>query len=216
MKKKNLNEGCACEGEERAPKHEEFISGDKVSRYILQMTDEELDRVDGFREILAGILDTETKNIKSFRRDGLGYRVKVVGGMKDLEKIMDKNVDVLKRLKGAEDEEWSDDEEDWSGEEDGWMTPEEMGIAQKIDWSDENGDDISDEKKMDYFRSKDQMYEVDEEEGKVRLKPEEDWLPSDDQDEDMDDDLDDDMEDWEREGYNSEIAYQNRWRDYED
>jgi hypothetical protein len=32
----------------------------------------------------------------------------------------------------------------------------------------------------------------------------------------MVDDEDDDMEDWEREGYNSEIAYRNRWRDYRD
>jgi hypothetical protein len=36
----------------------------------------------------------------------------------------------------------------------------------------------------------------------------------------LDDDFmvedDDDMEDWEREGYNSEIAYRNRWRDYQD
>ena len=33
----------------------------------------------------------------------------------------------------------------------------------------------------------------------------------------MDDDQDtDDMEDWEREGYSSEIAYDNRWRDYRD
>lgn len=29
-------------------------------------------------------------------------------------------------------------------------------------------------------------------------------------------DEDDDMEDWEREGYRSEIAYDNRWRDYRD
>lgn len=112
MKKKRLNEGCACEGEERAPKHEEFISGDKVSRYILQMTDEEQDRVEDFREVLAGILKTKPENIKGFKRSGLGYRVKFVGDMDDLEGIMDDNVDVLKRLKGAEDEEWSDDEED--------------------------------------------------------------------------------------------------------
>ena len=206
MKKKNLNEGCACEGEERAPKHEEFISGEEVSRYILQMSEEEQDRVNDFREVLAGILDTKPENIKAFKRSGLGYKVKVVGGMEDLEKIMDDNVEVLKRLKGAEDEEWRDEEE---GD---WMTPEGMGIAQKIDWSDDMGDDISDEEKMAYFQSRGDMYEVDMENGLVRLKPEEDWFPS----EDMDEDIDDDMEDWEREGYNSEIAYQNRWRDYED
>lgn len=27
---------------------------------------------------------------------------------------------------------------------------------------------------------------------------------------------DDDMEEWEKEGYSSEVAYKNRWRDYED
>lgn len=32
----------------------------------------------------------------------------------------------------------------------------------------------------------------------------------------MVDDEEDDMEDWEREGYGSEIAYDNRWRDYRD
>ena len=206
MKKKNLNEGCACESEERAPKHEEFISGEEVSRYILQMSEEEQDRVDDFREVLAGILDTKPENIKAFKRSGLGYKVKVVGGMEDLERIMDDNVEVLKRLKGAEDEEWSE------GEEGDWRTPREMGIVQKIDWSDDMGDDISDEDKMAYFQSKGDMYDVDMENGLVRLKPEEDWFPS----EDQDDDMDDDIEDWEREGYNSEIAYQNRWRDYED
>ena len=30
------------------------------------------------------------------------------------------------------------------------------------------------------------------------------------------DDDDDDIEEWEREGYPSEIAYKNRWRDYEE
>lgn len=142
MKKKRLNEGCACEGEERAPKHAEFISVDQVNRYMLQMTDEEQDTM-SFRDVIAGILRTKPENIKSMKRSGLGWRVKAVGDMDDLEGILDDNVDTLKRLKGAEDEEWADEEDDWS-------------------------------------------------------EPEKD------------------MEDWEREGYNSEIAYQNRWRDYED
>lgn len=30
------------------------------------------------------------------------------------------------------------------------------------------------------------------------------------------DENDDDMEEWEKEGYPSEVAYKNRWRDYED
>jgi hypothetical protein len=32
----------------------------------------------------------------------------------------------------------------------------------------------------------------------------------------VENDESDDMEDWEREGYRSEIAYDNRWRDYRD
>jgi hypothetical protein len=39
MKKKRLNEGCPCEGEETTPKHAEFISVDQVNRYMSQMTD---------------------------------------------------------------------------------------------------------------------------------------------------------------------------------
>lgn len=212
MKKKNLNEGCTYEREETTPKHAEFISVDQVNRYMLQMTEEEQDTM-SFRDVIAGILGTKPENIKGMKRSGLGWRVKAVGDMNDLEGIMDDNVGVLKRLKRSEDEE--DDLEDLmiGGEtpetdENEWMTPEEMGIAQKMDWSDDMGDDISDDEKMAYFQSKSDMYDVDMENGLVRLKPEDDWFPVDDED--------DDMEDWEREGYNSEIAYQNRWRDYQD
>lgn len=308
MKKKRLNEGCASEGEETTPKHAEFISVDQVNRYMLQMTDEEQDTM-SFRDVIAGILRTKPENIKSMKRSGLGWRVKAVGDMDDLGSILDNNVGVLKRLKGADDEEeetsefgeitdrkgfhnfmkayadgelaldievngkpadaymtkgngvcletsagkiytklvqrvdirkagnswegwigangfklhfnaelWEDEDEENDDLEDlmiggeapdtdknEWMTPEEMGIAQKMDWSDDMGDDISDDEKMAYFQSKSDMYDVDMENGLVRLKPEDDWF-----------DLEDDMEDWEREGYNSEIAYQNRWRDYED
>lgn len=111
MKKKRLNEGCACEGEETTPKHAEFISVDQVNRYMLQMTDEEQDTM-SFRDVIAGILRTKPENIKSMKRSGLGWRIKAVGDMDDLEGILDDNVGVLKRLKGAEDEEWADDEED--------------------------------------------------------------------------------------------------------
>jgi hypothetical protein len=190
MKKKRLNEGCASEGEETTPKHAEFISVDQVNRYMLQMTDEEQDTM-SFRDVIAGILRTKPENIKSMKRSGLGWRVKAVGDMDDITYTPD-NLD---------DDFMLDDEE----EESEWMTPEEMGIAQKIDWSDDMGDDISDDEKMAYFQSKSDMYDVDMENGLVRLKPEDDWFDS-----------EDDMEDWEREGYNSEIAYQNRWRDYED
>lgn len=265
MKKKHLNEGCTYEREETTPKHAEFISVDQVNRYMLQMTEEEQDTM-SFRDVIAGILRTKPENIKSMKRSGLGWRVKALGGMDDLESILDDNVGTLKRLKGTEDEEWADDENEWmtpremaeaegddpedwqddlfgdeaddesrmdfyaamdgkyevdrerglvrlrpefdkwvDSEENEWMTPEEMGIAQKMDWSDADGDEISDEEKMAYFQSKSDMYDVDMENGLVRLKPEDDWFDS-----------EDDMEDWEREGYNSEIAYQNRWRDYED
>jgi hypothetical protein len=88
-------------------------------------------------------------------------------------------------------------------EESVWMTPKNMGIAQKMDWSDDEGNEISDEQKLEYFKSRNDMYEVDEENGLVRLTPEEEWFGD-----------DDNQEDWEREGYRNEIAYQNRWRDY--
>lgn len=104
-----------------------------------------------------------------------------------------------------EDYQWSPDPADWEedSEESEWMSPKDMGIAQKMDWSDDEGNEISDDQKLEYFKSRDDMYEVDEENGLVRLRPEEDWFPEDDS-----------QEDWEREGYRNEIAYQNRWRDY--
>lgn len=310
MKKKNLNEGCACEGEETTPKHAEFISVDQVNRYMLQMTDEEQDTM-SFRDVIAGILKTKPENIKSMKRSGLGWRVKAVGNMDDLESILDDNVGTLEGLRGANDEEeetsefseitdrktfhnfllaytngdlsldievngkpadaymtkgngicletsagkiytkliqrveikrtgdswegwigangfklrfnaelWEDEDEENNDLEDlmiggetpetdknEWMTPEEMGIAQKMDWSDDYGDEISHDEKMAYFQSKSDMYDVDMKNGLVRLKPEADWFG---------DEEDDDMEDWEREGYNSEMAYKNRWRDYGD
>ena len=131
MKKKSLNEGCACEGEETAPKHVEFISVDQVNRYMLQMTDEEQETM-SFRDVIAGILGTKPEDIKSMKRSGLGWKVMAEGGMEDLGGILDDDMSI-------------EDEED------------------------------------------------------------QDW-----------DDSEDDIEDWEREGYNSEEAYKNRWRDYED
>ena len=91
-------------------------------------------------------------------------------------------------------------------DENEWMTPVEMGIAQKMDWSDDDVDEISDEEKMAYFQSRSDMYDVDMENGLVRLRPESDWFGGEEEN---------NTEDWEKEGYNSEIAYQNRWRDYE-
>lgn len=314
MKKKYLNEGRDWRAERRNREHSEFISLDQVNRYMLQMSDEELEAIKSWRELIAKILGTKPENIEWLKRDpkSLGYRVKIVGDMDDLEKIMDNNVGTLKRLKGAEEEEkaeefvkitdrgtfenfmkkyvngewtldikvdgkpvdvydtkgkgicldtsvgriytklikgvdikrtgnswegwieangfksrfnaelWEDEDEENDEREnlmtdgegadtnkDGWMSPEDMGIAQKIDWADDNGNEISHDEKMAYFQDLSDKYEVDNEKDQVRLKPEEEWFP-------MDDDMDDDMEDWEREGYNSEIAYQNRWRDYRD
>lgn len=58
-----------------------------------------------------------------------------------------------------------------------WITPEEMGIAQKMDWSDEEGNEISDEEKIKYFKSRPDMYEVNDV-GLVRLLPEGCWFNS--------------------------------------
>lgn len=58
-----------------------------------------------------------------------------------------------------------------------WMTPEEMGIAQKMDWSDAEGNEISEEEKIEYFKSRPDMYEVNAE-GLVRLLPEDCWFNS--------------------------------------
>lgn len=111
-------------------------------------------------------------------------------------------------------------ERDLGNDDDLWMTPDEMGYAQKIDWSDIDGNDISDEEKIEYFLSKPEMYEVNDE-GLVKLRPEEMWF--DDgynseiayknrwRDYNEEDDDDDDKEE-----YNSEIAYKNRWRDYKE
>lgn len=160
MKKKRLNEGCACEGEETAPTQEKFISGDKVNRYILQMSEEEKEEAyaypKAFWKVIAGILGINVENIKEVKRWKLGYRVEVV-------ETKDDKGTTSKGLKGANDK-------------NEWMTPKEMGIAQKIDWSDDYGDEISDKEKMAYFRSLSDMYEVDMKNGLVRLKPEAEWF----------------------------------------
>ena len=97
MKKKRLNEGCAREGEETAPKQVEFISVDQVNCYMLQMTDEEQDTM-SFRDVIAGILGTKPKDIKSMKSSRQGWKVMTERGMDD-------NVDTLEDLGRADDEE---------------------------------------------------------------------------------------------------------------
>jgi hypothetical protein len=155
MKKKNLNEGYACESEEQQG-HTEHIDIEDFNRYILQFSEEELDEMGSkgrlFPTLLAQMLGVDSKDIKSFKRAGLGWDVRVAGdAMSELDDIMDDNADVLRRLKDSDDDTY---------------TPDTL----------------------------DDDFMVD----------------------DVDDDVDDDMEEWEREGYNSEIAYRNRWRDYQD
>ena len=58
-----------------------------------------------------------------------------------------------------------------------WITPTAMGIAQKMDWSDAEGNEISDEEKIKYFKSRPDMYEVNDA-GLVRLLPEDCWFNS--------------------------------------
>ena len=121
-----------------------------------------------FRELVAGFFGVSPEEITRIRRtkDAKGWDITIEG---------------LYEPSQEEDYQWDlGPEEYWDeeSEEPEWMSPKDMGVAQKMDWSD------------------------DEENGLVRLRPEEDWFD------------DDDQEDWEREGYRNEIAYQNRWRDY--
>ena len=147
MKKKNLNEGCACEAEEQKQAHTEHISIEDFQRHALQLSEEEQDTMT-FKDIMADLLGCNPESIKGMKRAGLGWDVRVAGdAMSELDDIMDDNADVLRRLKDSDDDTYTPDTLD---------------------------DDF------------------------------------------MVDDEDDDMEDWEREGYNSEIAYRNRWRDYQD
>lgn len=145
MKKKNLNEGYACESEEQQG-HTERISIEDFQRHALQLSEEEQDTMT-FKDIIADMLGCKAESIKGMKRAGLGWQVRVVGGMDELDDIMDDNADVLGRLKDSDDDTYTPDTLD---------------------------DDF------------------------------------------MVDDEDDDMEEWEREGYNSEVAYKNRWRDYQD
>lgn len=145
-RKKQLKESCPCESEEQKQAHTEHISIEEFQRHALQLSEEEQETMT-FKDIMADLLGCRAESIKGMKRAGLGWDVRVVGGMDELDDIMDDNADVLRRLKDSDDDTYTPDTLD---------------------------DDF------------------------------------------MVDDEDDDMEDWEREGYNSEIAYRNRWRDYQD
>lgn len=144
-RKKQLKESCPCESEEQKQAHTESISIEEFQRHALQLSEEEQDTMT-FKDIIADMLGCKAESIKGMKRAGLGWQVRVVGGMDELDDIMDNNADVLRRLKDSDDDTY---------------TPDKL----------------------------DDDFMVDD---------------------------DDDMEDWEREGYNSEIAYRNRWRDYQD
>lgn len=118
-----------------------------------------------FRELVAEYFGVSPEDIISIRRSG-----DAIGWDIDIEGLEDEDDDYQWDL-GLEEEEESE-----------WMTPKEMGIAQKMDWSDEEGNEISDREKMRYFMSRDDLYEVDLENGLVRLLPEEDWFPNDEED----------------------------------
>lgn len=146
MKKKHLKEACAGEAEEQKQGYTKHVSIETFQRYALQLSEEEQDTMT-FREIMADMIGVESDDIKSVRRVGMGWDVKVGGApFKGIEDIMDDNKDTLDRLKDSDDD----------------------------------------------------TYDID--------NLDDDFMPEDD----------DDMKDWEREGYSNEIAYKNRWRDYQD
>ena len=226
MKKKYLNEGCACEGEETMPKHAEYISVDQVNRYMLQMTDEEQETM-SFRDVIAGILRTKPENIASMKRSGLGWKVRAMGDMDDLEGILDDNVSTLRRLKGA------DDEEEESSEFDEITDRKAFHNFMKAYADGDLALDIEvNGKPADAYMTKGNGVCLETSAGKIYTKMVqrvdirkagntwEGWIGANGSklqfNAEQWDDEDDDMEDWEREGYGSEIAYKNRWRDYRD
>lgn len=123
-----------------------------------------------FRELVAKFFGVSPEEITRIRRtkDASGWDITIEGMYEPSQEEEDYQWDL------GPEEYW--DEE---SEESEWMTPEDMGIAQKMDWSDDNGNEIPDDQKLEYFKSRDDMYEVDEENGLVRLKPEEDWFGDD-------------------------------------
>ena len=65
MRKKQLKEACACEGEEGAVTIRK-IRLDDFNRYCLQLTEEEQDTLT-FREVIAKMLGVDPKNIGRIR-----------------------------------------------------------------------------------------------------------------------------------------------------
>lgn len=123
-----------------------------------------------FRELVAKFFGVSPEEITRIRRtkDASGWDITIEGMYEPSQEEEDYQWDL------GPEEYW--DEE---SEEPEWMTPKDMGIVQKMDWSDDNGNEIPDDQKLEYFKSRNDMYEVDEENGLVRLKPEEDWFGDD-------------------------------------
>jgi hypothetical protein len=86
MRKKQLKEACACEGEEVTTGIHE-IRFDDFNRYCLQLTEEEQDTL-SFREIIASMLGTDPKNIGKIRKNNLTYKIEVNGEMNDSDEIL--------------------------------------------------------------------------------------------------------------------------------
>ena len=87
MRKKQLKEACACEGEEGAVTIRK-IRLDDFNRYCLQLTEEEQDTLT-FREVIAKMLGVDPKNIGRIRMNNFAYKVEVNGEMNDFDKILD-------------------------------------------------------------------------------------------------------------------------------
>lgn len=123
-----------------------------------------------FRELVAKFFGVSPEEITRIRRtkDASGWDITIEGMYEPSLEEEDYQWDL------GPEEYW--DEE---SEEPEWMTPEDMGIAQKMDWSDDDGNEIPDDQKLEYFKSRNDMYEVDDENGLVRLRPEEDWFDDD-------------------------------------
>ena len=123
-----------------------------------------------FREAVAEFFGVSPEEITRIRRakGASGWDITIDGIYEPSQEEEDYQWDL------GPEEYWDED-----SEESEWMSPKDMGIAQKMDWSDDEGNEISDGQKLEYFKSRPDMYEVDDENGLVRLRAEEDWFPED-------------------------------------
>ena len=123
-----------------------------------------------FREAVAEFFGVSPEEITKIRRtkDASGWDITIEGMYEPSQEEEDYQWDL------GPEEYW--DEE---SEESEWMTPKDMGIAQKMDWSDDDGNEIPDDQKLEYFKSRNDMYEVDEENGLEASEREEKMTPID-------------------------------------